>query len=363
VGIIGTGVGIRTHLPGFKRSGRAAIVGIVGSNQTRAQSFAEKYDIPRAFGNYQDLFAIPDLDLVCVTTPTPFHYEEVLFALKSGKHVLAEKPLGMNLEQTVSLSQEADKRSQLALIDHQLRFNPYLRKVKELINAGHLGRIYFIRIHQQSTGFSNRSAPWSWSFDETMGGGVRLAMASHLIDLLWFWVGTRKIFSVKGALDVVVPQRENSSGHLRNVLASSFFSANLSLEDSLDVQLSATAAALGDGRFDFSIFGTDGELHFDLANKLTGSFLNTRGSVDVIAVSGVTAEEVENKVSIFSGSFIYFAESLARAILDGERQAVSDGTTFKGAIPTQQVLDAILASSLKGETIHLNGGYESNAVI
>lgn len=361
IGMIGTGVSLRIHLPAFRQIPNAEVVAICGSTQTRAEEFAKKNDIPMAFGNYQELCHLKDIDLVTVATPNNFHYKVISYALKQGKHILAEKPLALNMKEIKSLSNKAKYYSTFAIIDHQLRFNPYFQKVRDLIKSGNLGRLYFIRIHYQSIGFSNREAPWTWSFDENMGGGVRLAFATHLVDLLWFWVGFRKVFYVSSAMDVVVPERRDQAGKVRNICASSFFSAEIALDSCLTVQLSATTAAVGEPRFDLSMFGTHGELHFDLANKLTGCFLGKQGGLKSIPVDGILLEELENRTSIFISSFSYFAAKIIEAIMLNDRTVISDATTFEQAIPTQEVLKAILNSSIEGKCTQLHRGYTPGA--
>lgn len=362
IGIIGTGVGLRTHYPGFMRTGEAEIVGIVGSNQNRANEFATKFNIPYSFGTYKDLFELKNLDLVCITTPNDRHLEEILYAINNGVNVIAEKPLAMNIEEIDKLIAASEKSNKFAIIDHQLRFNPYIIKVKELLRDK-IGRPYFIKIHQQSIGFSDKNAKWNWSFDETKGGGVRLAMASHFIDLIQFWFESPLIYSVKGAMDAVVTERIDDTNEKRKVTSSSFFSANLSLQNNLEVQLSATAAAFGTARFDFSIFGTEGELHFDLANKISGSFSDTRGKLQKIDAEGVTLEEQENKISIFSGSFVYYAPKIIKSIKTADFTILGDATSFKEARYNQTILDAILKSAKTGKSITLNKGYKTNSNI
>ena len=361
IGIIGTGVGIRMHLPGFLRTGKANIVGIVDIVQERAEEVAAKFDIPRAFRDYRELCELPEVDLVCVATPNLYHYEQVLCALERDKHVLSEKPLATNMKEILELNAAAKKSTKLTMINHELRFNPYLRKVRDLIRSGEIGRPYFIRIHHQTTTFSDLDAPWSWSFDAKMGGGVRLAMASHLVDLLWFWLGRRKIYHLKGAMDVVVPKRRDQTGKVRDASAAGFFSSNMAMEGNLDVQLSTTWAAIGEERFDFSVYGTEGELHFDVSNKLTGAFLSHRGVVESISVAGVLPEEMENRITIFRGSFAYFARRVVESVLTKSREPVAEAATFEEAIPIQQVLDAIKESAIKGELVKLNDGYEPGA--
>lgn len=362
IGIIGTGIGLQMHLPNFRRTGKANILAVVGSNQQRSQEFATRYGIPRALGDYRKLCEFPDIDLVCVTAPNLYHYEYVSYALKQDKHVLAEKPLALNMEEIVRLNATARASSKLALINHQLRFNPYVRKVRDLLQSGAIGRPYFIRIHKQSSSFTNRDQPWSWLFEEKMGGGIRLAVASHLIDLLWFWLGCRKVYHVKGAMDVVVPERRDAAGKVRNVHVCSFVSTHISMENNLEVHLSVTAAAHGEPRFEASVYGTEGELHFDLTNKLTGAFSDQHGLSKLISVTAVTPEELNNNIPFIRGSFVYFAPRIVDAILDGNQSLVADAAKFEEAIPTQQVLDAIMEAAITGEQVKLcSEGHQAEA--
>ena len=362
IGIIGTGVGVRTHLPGFRLIEGAEVIAICGSSDERAKEFARRFNIPKAFGNYHELCELPELDLVCVASPNPYHYEQALCTMKNGKHLLCEKPLAMTMQEVKSLVDASHNTFNICVIDHQLRFNPYLQKVRKILRESGIGRPYFVRIHQQSTGFSDRNAQWNWSFDDKLGGGVRLAMASHLVDMLWYWFDMR-CFHVRGAMDTIIKHRRDRSGEEREVHASGFFSASLSLEGGIDVQLSATAASCGVSRFDFSIYGDEGELHFDLDNKLKGVFLKNKGAIQNIEVQGVLKEEMENKISFFAGSFRYLAPALIKAIATNDTSLIAAAAKFQDAILTQQVLDAIRESAIKGRVVEITKGYTPGAEV
>lgn len=362
IGIIGTGVGIRTHYNAFRALENVEVIGIVGSSIERAKKFAEEYNIDKPYRNYKELCNDDSINLICVTSPNLHHFEEIKYALQKNKHVLAEKPLAMSVYENNELIKLSQNTNNLCLVNHQLRFNPYIRKVKEILSSGKLGRVYHIKIHQQGTGFSNRDLKWIWSFDEKEGGGVRLAMASHLVDLINFWFPEYTYYSVKGNMDSVVDKRLDDRGVIRDVKASSFFSADLSLSNMLNIQLSATASAFSDNLFDFSIYGTDGEIQFDLYNKLLGSYLNALAK-EKIDVQNVFQDEIENKKSIFSGSFRYFAPRIISAINTKSKEIVADAATFRDSLKTQIVLDAILQSALNGNSVRLNNGYECNAKV
>lgn len=248
IGIIGTGVGVRTHFKTFQKLKNAHVIAISGSTKQRAKQVAQEYGISKYCEDYKELINIEELDLVCITSPNIYHYEQARYCIEKGKNMLLEKPVGMNIEETTKLVQMSKGSNKINIVNHQLRYNPYLQKVRELISQDKLGRLYYINIHQQSNGFSNLNMPWTWSLEENQGGGVRLAMGVHLIDLLRFWTN-KKVLSVKGNMDSVIPERIHEDGKSKEVTTCSFFSSNLNLEDNLTVNISATCASCRKKRF------------------------------------------------------------------------------------------------------------------
>ena len=94
IGIIGTGVGIRTHLKGFRNfQDEAEVYAIAGSNLHRSKQFADEYNIPIACADYKELCDIEDLDLVCITTPNKFHNEMLKYAMSKNKNNLQKTPV------------------------------------------------------------------------------------------------------------------------------------------------------------------------------------------------------------------------------------------------------------------------------
>lgn len=359
IGIIGTGVGIRTYLNTFKNLENANVIAISGSSKERAEKFAKENDIKIACKDYKELIDLEDLDLVCITAPNKYHYEYAKYCINSNKNMILEKPATMTIEEANELKKMIDASNKINIINHQLRFNPYLLKVKEIIEQGLLGRIYYINMHQQSTGFSNKDMKWIWSLEEQEGGGERLAMGSHLVDLIRFWI-PKEILTVKGNMDVVIPKRIDNKGIERDVTACSFFNANLNYEDNITVNCSATCSAIGENEFNFQIYGENGELHFDLENKLIGYFINEKGIKQEIKVDGVTEEERANQVSIFRGSFIYYAKPILYSIENNNDKLLKNASKIEDAIENQRILDAIKESTITGKAVELNSGYKSN---
>lgn len=357
IGLIGTGVALRTHLPGFRRTGGAEVVGLVGSGPERCARFASDHGIPKAYAGYRELCQDPDIDLIIVASPNDRHYEEIRCALESGKHVLAEKPLAMSMREVEDLADLAEASGKLALIDHQLRFSPYFQAIRDRVRDGGLGRLYFISFHFQG-GAPDPARPFSWHFDEAQGGGVRLAMASHLSDLLWFWLGKVRVHNVHGRMDAVVPERADAEGNLRPVHTAGFFTAHLSLENNLEVRMSDTMA-FGESEFLISIYGTEGELYFDARRGLWSA--TAGGGLRPVPVDERALAQARPEGSIFRKSFDLFAPRIVAAVRSGDYSHAADAAWFRDAAPTQRVLDAIRESALTGEVVWLGEGYTAGA--
>lgn len=351
IGIIGTGVGIRTHLKGFRMCQDAEVIAICGSSKTRSQEFADRYNIPIACADFKELCDIANVDLVCVTSPNRDHFSAVKYAIEKDKHIICEKPVSDKISEVIDIAEYAKKTNKIAIVDHQLRYNPYMQRIKELIDNNEIGHVYCVKLNQQGTGFANLNADWCWSFDGNQGGGVRLAMASHFTDLIQYWFDNRDIININGFLNPVTKQRLDKEGNIHNIEASSICTAQINMVDELCVQYYINAGSYVGSRFDVYIFGDKGEIQYSLDEKLSIYRRSNIGQKEKVGVSGVYEDELQNKVSIFSGSFRYFAPLIVRAIKTGDTSLISTSARFDDAIYNLKILDGIKQSANRGENI------------
>jgi oxidoreductase domain protein len=356
IGIIGTGVGIRTHLKGFRLVEQAEVYAICGSSLERSREFATQYSIPVACADYRELCDMKELDLVCITAPNNFHKEMVKYAITAHKNIICEKPLVNTEAEAKELAGLANGYDKLLFVDHQLRFNPYISAIKKLIQNGVLGKIYTVRLNQQGMGFADPNAKWTWSFDGKEGGGVRLAMASHFTDLIQYWFGNPEIESVFGYLNPITKCRNNKQNELTSVDASTVCFAMINFTNELTVQYTINAGSYSGSKFDISIFGDAGELTFTLQDKIKLYLRNQVGVVNTIQVEDVMQDEKENKVSIFSGTFRYLAPIVVNAIISNDFSALKRAASFNDACYNLRVLDAIKKSANTGATIIFKKG-------
>lgn len=355
IGIIGTGVGIRTHLSGFKSVETAEVYAISGSNEKRSIEFANKYNIPIACKDYKQLCDIKELDVICITTPNKYHYEMMEYALKKDVNIICEKPVSAEISEIEKLISLSKNNKNIVIVDHQLRYNPYMTRIKEIISNNDLGKIYTIKINQEGVGFSNLNIPWSWSFDGNEYGGVRLAMASHFNDLLQYWFGEVPLVSVSGYLNPVFKKRMDNNIEKR-VTGSTVCYAKIDFKDEKCALYSINAGAYDKFKFDIDIYGDKGQLHFDLENKLSIYRMDNKGCSINIDVDGVFQDELDNKASMFSGSFRYFAPCFITAIIENNRNLIDRSAKIEDAKYNATILDAIKISANTGKSIQFSCG-------
>src|SRR5947209_6406868 len=127
VGLIGTGFGLRVHLPGYQRVTGVEIVAVCSARRERAEQVAREHSIDFATDDYHELLGRADVEVVDITTPPDSHAEMALAATAAGKHVICEKPMAMNAAQAAGMTRRAGESSKLHIIDHEQRFTPARR--------------------------------------------------------------------------------------------------------------------------------------------------------------------------------------------------------------------------------------------
>jgi len=149
-----------------------AIPYAVGSRDlNRAQAFANEYGYIKAYGSYEELAQDPNIDIIYVATPHPFHEEAAILCLQHGKPVLCEKPFAVNAKQASRMIECARAKNTFLMEAMWTRFLPAVRKAMELITSGAIGAIRHIIA---DFGFRAEFDPASRLFSPDMAGGSLL---------------------------------------------------------------------------------------------------------------------------------------------------------------------------------------------
>jgi predicted dehydrogenase len=196
VGIVGSGFGGIVHAPAYRAQGRFEVVAIASPN--RADDVAKERDIPYAFTSVGEMLAGVDLDVVSVASPPFDHKASVLAALAHGKHVLCEKPFGLNVADCEEMLAAAERAGTVCAIAHEFRYTPARVAMKELIENKHLGELREIESTILNSGLrADSERANSWWFERRRGGGITGAILSHMIDQTT-WLAARTPIRVAG---------------------------------------------------------------------------------------------------------------------------------------------------------------------
>ncbi len=133
------------------------------TDEIRRTEFAAKFGV-RGYGSLESAVADPEVDAVAIATPAEQHASMALTALRAGKHVFVEKPLALRWQDGVAMTQAATAAGRTLMVGHLLLYHPAILKIKELLDAGVLGRLEYIYSNRLSMGKIRREENALWSF-------------------------------------------------------------------------------------------------------------------------------------------------------------------------------------------------------
>lgn len=143
MGVIGYGYWGPNLVRNFSDCGKAVVTAVSDTRPERLELVARRYPGVQTTTDVRELVANPDVDAVAIATPVSSHYELALQALQAGKHVLVEKPFTATVAEGERLIEEAEKRNLTLMVDHTFLYTPAVRKIKELVDQGELGPLFY----------------------------------------------------------------------------------------------------------------------------------------------------------------------------------------------------------------------------
>ena len=193
VGIIGANVrygwGTRAHLPALQALPEFDVVAVATTRMESARETAERYAIPNAFDNAQALVEHPDVELVLVCVRVPLHHELTSAALRAGKHVFTEWPLGANTAEAVELHDLAESAGVRHMVGLQARAAPQFVRMQQLIAEGYVGEVLSATMRQTLPGAGPRRESFAWAVDASKGASTLSIASGHALDALAFCLG------------------------------------------------------------------------------------------------------------------------------------------------------------------------------
>ncbi len=167
-GVLSTAlIGIKKVIPGMQRSQRGTVDAIASRDTERARRTAAELGIPKAYGSYEELLADPEIDAIYNPLPNNLHVDWTIAAVQAGKHVLCEKPIGMNAEDAARLKAVAGERHVMEAF--MVRHHPQWLRARELVRQGAIGELRAVQVF---FAYDNRDPENIRNKPETGGGAL-----------------------------------------------------------------------------------------------------------------------------------------------------------------------------------------------
>lgn len=349
VAVVGTGFGLLTHVPGYRACKDVEVLALVGRQSEKTRRLAGELGIRHAATSLEDVLDLPGLDLVSIATPNSNHVSESIAALEAGKHVVVDKPMGLNTAEAEAMVAVADRSGLINVVNTELRFNPTRRRMKALVDDGYLGGLYHVSV---SSYHDYRGRPWGWK--DTEEAGIIRGHGSHMVDLVrWLFGDVESV--VGGVVDTLIPERPDQDGTPRPVRCDDFASFVVRMANgAIGSFLFSTMAVRPALNPDFEpaymrveAFGERGSLVLDLDDRLYGAHSGQAEWTELTEPEPILEDETIRK-RVWDLSFVRLARAVTGAIR-GEGD-LGPAATFRDGLAVTRVLDDALQLYQPGHT-------------
>jgi len=175
--------------PGFQKADGSALVAVMRRDRAKAEDYAHRHGVPRAYDTAAALVGDPDVDAVYVATPPSTHLEIAQLAAAAGKPCLVEKPMARDHAECVAMVEAFAARNVPLWVAYYRRALPRFLEVRARLEAGAIGTLTSVHV-QVTERLAAGDTLANWRFDPAVaGGGLFLDLASHCVDLLDFFAG------------------------------------------------------------------------------------------------------------------------------------------------------------------------------
>ncbi|HYI99974.1 MAG TPA: Gfo/Idh/MocA family oxidoreductase [Thermoleophilaceae bacterium] len=358
IGMLGHGFMGKAHVhalrsfsylaPSQSNAPEPRLVALGGHDPERTAAAARRYGFECSTTDWRKLVTDPEIALFDNAGPNDLHAEPTMAALRAGKHVLCEKPLGRTAAESHAIWSAAEAAGVVHMCGFNYRFVPAIRLARELIEAGELGEVHRFRAAYLQDWLADPEAPHGWRLDRDRAGSGALGdIGAHAIDLARFLVG--EIAAVDGRV-----------GAIRTVEVDDSVEATIEFADGPTGSISASRLCHGRrNSLTLEVNGTKGSLAFDL-ERLNELQLYVAGSGPTERAQGFRRVLVTDRDHPYldhwwppghtlgwADTFVHELHHLLGA-LAGDHEVAPYGATFEDGYRAAEICDAVLRSSASG---------------
>ena len=366
VGLIGTGFMGRAHSNAarkvnnfFNLDCQVVLKAVCSRDEARAKAFAAQWGYESFETDWRKLVRRPDIDLVDINLPNDLHREVAVAAAQAGKMILCEKPLARTAAEALKMVQAVEKAGVPNLVSYNYRRIPAVTLAKQLLDEGRLGRIYHYRAKfLQDWTISEdlpQGGPGLWRLDaKVAGSGVTGDLLAHCIDTALWLNGS--IDRVNAMTETFVKSRKHTlTGKVEKVGIDDACAFLARFKNGSLATFESTRYARGHkALYTFEINGEHASIFWDLHDLHRLQYFDHR---DEGRVRGWRSIHVTDGDHPYMGQWwvpglqIGYEHSFVHQLadfLDGVAKGKPASPTFRDALETQRVCDAVLKSARTG---------------
>ena len=351
VAVVGTGAFAEAcHIPGVQSHPCAEVVALCGHRYDRTRLLAERMNVPAVYIDYEELCARADIDAVTIATPNVVHARIAQAALRAGKHVFCEKPMGMNVREVLDMLRAAEDSGQIHQVAFTYRYLHGVRELKRRVMCGDIGAPHFLRMQYDTWQGLHPNSKMRWGYKIALaGGGILYDVGPHLFDLAAFILGP--IDEVTGFTKLVPRMRTDRLAEQREAVETDDIAASWFIcKNGVQGQWFASRVSPPSHEKAYvEVIGQDGALKASLS----------RGGVDTLEISRPTQQAWENVPLPEEATdgrphcLNTMMRSFVDACLRGKLDETIDASFYDG-LATQQALAAASEASRHRRWVRLN---------
>lgn len=326
-GLIGTGKIAVAFAHGLEQTDSGAAVAVGSRKKETADAFGDRFGIRKRYGSYEELLADEEVEAVYISTPHPFHARWAVKAAEAGKHVLCEKPLGLNHGEGMAVVEAAGENNVFFMEAFMYRCHPQTVKLVELLKEGTIGEVRMIKA---SFGFDTGGAadPAGRLFDPDLGGGGILDVGGYPVSLC------RLVAGVAAGKQFADPTEVSGSGTLGETGVDEWTAAVLRFENGTVAQVSTGIRAQLENSLE--VFGEKGRL--SLPNPWVVDRQGPDSGAIILTLKGEQPKTID--IPADRTSYAYEAETVAEAVAAGEKEAAWPAMRWDDTLGNLKTMDA-----------------------
>jgi predicted dehydrogenase len=269
VGLIGTGYMGKCHAlawnavkPVFGDGPTPELLHLGEATADLASRRAEEFGFARSTGNWREVIANPEVEVVSITTPNAFHAEMAIAALEAGKHVWCEKPMAVSFADAERMALAAQRSGKVAALGYNYIQNPMMRHIRTLLGEGAIGTVNHIRFEMDEDFMADPEALFYWKSEASSGYGALDDFGVHPLSLIQYLFGD--VSYVMAQLGKPFSDRPTAGGGRREVETFDIANILFELGEGISGVMALNRSAWGrKGRIAMQIFGSKGTIAFD----------------------------------------------------------------------------------------------------